>query len=210
MYTRKLDDELDVMYRFRFYAPNFESYPHNFGEEHVDFGGLTQQGNYVLSKHKFTKAEQIFYHRNYSQLREDDWKNVLIDWMPCSLQIVQISSEDKHVKLLNNHGRWTKERSGDAKSLSEVQNIIDQVKDCKTPWIITGDFNLTTDSEAFKLLKSEMKELVTENNFKTTLRDKDLVIDYIFVSKDINVKEFRLLDTKVSDHYPLVIEFDLV
>ena len=35
------------------------------------------------------------------------------------------------------------------------------------------------------------------------------VIDYIFVSKGITVKNFTVIDSDVSDHLPLLLEFTI-
>ncbi len=36
-----------------------------------------------------------------------------------------------------------------------------------------------------------------------------MVVDYIFVTDDVKVNDFKVVDTDVSDHFPLVLDFDI-
>lgn len=99
----------------------------------------------------------------------------------------------------------------------------------KMPIIITGDMNSTPDSEVVKHL--------TENNFLSASRDKAAVvygpnwtyhdywrvplaertlIDYIFVTKEIKVNNYRVIDDRsnngkgfISDHNPIISTIEL-
>ena len=37
----------------------------------------------------------------------------------------------------------------------------------------------------------------------------DSVDDYIFVNDKIKVNDFKVIKTDVSDHYPLILDFDI-
>ena len=61
-----------------------------------------------------------------------------------------------------------------------------------------------------------MSNLIDEYNIKTTrptfndgLDKGDLVCDYIFVNNKIKVNDFKVLDNNVSDHLPLLLDFDI-
>lgn len=206
---RILDTELDVVYRFKFFSPNYETYPYIFNGRKVDNGGLTQQGNYLLSKCKFISAEQIFYHRNYKQMREDDWYVIEKEWMPCSIQVVDLDTPRGMLRIINNHGLWTDGRMGDERTQHEIEVILKHVKSVDYPVIIAGDFNLLPESESFKILSSGIKELVTSNKtqFTAEMSGNKYVMDYIFMNGITKVKDFRVLDTDVSDHLPIIVEF---
>lgn len=36
------------------------------------------------------------------------------------------------------------------------------------------------------------------------------VCDYIFLSRDIFVVDFSVIDTDISDHFPLLLEFEIL
>lgn len=83
------------------------------------------------------------------------------------------------------------------------------------PVIITGDFNLFPDTESMTVFK-DFISLVDEYNIKTTRPksnelshlDRNL-IDYILVSKGVKINSFQVLDSDVSDHLSLVLDFDI-
>jgi endonuclease/exonuclease/phosphatase family metal-dependent hydrolase len=35
------------------------------------------------------------------------------------------------------------------------------------------------------------------------------VVDYVFVSKDVQVKNFEVVNNDISDHLPLILDFEL-
>ena len=58
-----------------------------------------------------------------------------------------------------------------------------------------------------------MRNLIRENNItstRTELYEKELrMADYIFVSPEVTVKDFKVLPDVVSDHSPLYMEFEI-
>jgi endonuclease/exonuclease/phosphatase family metal-dependent hydrolase len=42
-----------------------------------------------------------------------------------------------------------------------------------------------------------------------SLESGNNIVDYMFVSDGIQVKNFEVLQTGISDHLPLLLEFDL-
>jgi len=92
------------------------------------------------------------------------------------------------------------------------------------PVILTGDFNDTPDSQAVKNITDTSKDFYladsksiaaktegtswTFHDFGRLPEDRRPLIDYIFVSKDITVSDYRVLPDKlndifVSDHTPV-------
>lgn len=101
----------------------------------------------------------------------------------------------------------TPERELQTNRLLEIINKSDE------PQILVGDFNLDLNTEAIFKLESRMKNLIKENGVKLTRssRYKDYqtlpFADYIFTSKDIEIKTFEVLQDEVSDHLALLLEF---
>jgi len=95
------------------------------------------------------------------------------------------------------------------KQSGKVKTFLDSVSG---PKIVCGDLNLNINTKSLEILKKGMRELVTENNILSTRSSFYLKepkhADYMLVSKDIEVKEFKVLPNIVSDHLPLYLEFN--
>ena len=94
------------------------------------------------------------------------------------------------------------------------------------PIVIMGDFNVTTDNEAYKTLAysdsfSDAKSISitppkgrngTFNAFK--MKHQVYQIDYIFVNKKVKVNSYEVASPtydgrQVSDHYPVMVELEI-
>ena len=77
--------------------------------------------------------------------------------------------------------------------------------------ILTGDFNSQADSEVIKKLSEKLINTDKDPSRTTAVDDDEhgkfnFRKDYIFVSPDIKVTSFRILDSDASDHYPILAE----
>lgn len=204
---RYIDTELEVVYRFKFFGANFETYPYeSFGQKH-DFGGLVQEGNYILSKCRFLDTENIFYLKSYQQIR--DWNKEKIFDKPRSVQVTKIEKDMKTFQVINIHAQYDNKRRGSEKTLNHVKQILEIVKRSEIPTIIVGGFNLLPESEPIKEIEKYYQNVHRDFNVQETLVGKKQICDYVFVSNDIKIDSLHILNTKVSDHYPLVIDFEL-
>lgn len=147
------------------------------------------------------------------------------DWMENSdpinrdhhrkLQWFEVIVNNKKILLMNAH--LTHRPAGKMDSEKRIQQskiICDFMKMFDCPKILVGDFNLLPDTESINMIENAgMRNLVKEYDIKSTrteLYGKPLQFaDYIFVSKDIEVKDFKVLPDVVSDHSPLFLEFEV-
>jgi len=80
--------------------------------------------------------------------------------------------------------------------------------------VLAGDFNTTPDRGEIiyvdRMLKDAVKEISKENLYTYKERDgTEVLIDYIFLSPEIKVKEVYTINTKASDHLPLVADISI-
>jgi endonuclease/exonuclease/phosphatase family metal-dependent hydrolase len=61
----------------------------------------------------------------------------------------------------------------------------------------------------FKNLIKEFAIKSTRPDFKDDLDKWDNVVDYIFVDDKIKVNNFEVINTNISDHLPLILDFDI-
>lgn len=117
------------------------------------------------------------------------------------------------IHIFNMHGisRWPKTDSWEREAQSFL--VRDFMDKCSGPKILCGDFNLEPTTESVEMLKKGMRSLTDEYGIKTTrgrYREfDDHISDYMIVSPEIKVFDFQVPDIVVSDHLPLILDFEL-
>jgi endonuclease/exonuclease/phosphatase family metal-dependent hydrolase len=202
-----------------FFAPiwvlsKFEK--HNFhGKDHFlfDIQGNVEFGNYTKSKYPITKGQNIFVQNHFSYVT--DWSN----WPEedyRGFQVTDILVEGKELRLINYHGIWSRDKKGTEKTKEACETIKEFALSANEAVIICGDFNLFPDTNSIELLNQEFINLCNEYNIQSTRPETNElsntsrnIVDYIFVNKNVQVTNFEVIKSDVSDHLPLVIDFDL-
>jgi len=116
--------------------------------------------------------------------------------------------------IVNVHGLWQGSVKVDTEArLEQSKRIIDLANKIEGKKIICGDFNLEPHTESIKMIESlPMKNLIKEykvTSTRSSFYDKDVKFsDYVFVDYDVNVLNFQVLPDEVSDHLPLLLEFE--
>ncbi|MBI5733439.1 MAG: hypothetical protein HY973_00650 [Candidatus Kerfeldbacteria bacterium] len=168
-----------------------------------------------MSKFLIRQAYNYVYYGNYSY--DYDWSNWYKDDHARAVVVADIViKKDRVLRVLNNHGNYSKEKIDSPRSLKECQHIKQQAQLCKGPVIIAGDFNLHPNTQSIKILNKVFTNLTSKYKLESTLPINDgsvlqlkNVIDYIFANKQVIVKDFRVVKTSVSDHYSLILDFEL-
>ena len=212
-------DKATTDLKHSFYGPN--SVMQNFdmeefhGQEsfHFDLGGLAEMGNYTKSKYEVVKGQNIFlenhftYTTDHSNWPEEDYRAVLV---------TDLIIDEKPLRILNYHGIWTRGKLGNKKTLAACKKINALALEAKGKVVICGDFNLFPDTPSMKLFETSFVSLVDQFKIKTTrpnaneLNNLDRnVVDYIFVSRGVKVNKFEVIQLDVSDHLPLVLNFEI-
>jgi len=121
--------------------------------------------------------------------------------------------------IINIHGYWNPAPKSDVpERIEQSEKLIDFVKNQELPAILVGDFNLRMDTKSVAMFEENgFRNLVKESDAITTRtkyydikwRKIDKFADYIFVSKKLEVFDFKVMKDVVSDHSPLFIEFEI-
>lgn len=166
------------------------------------------QAIFVKKSVQFEKIEEFFVYR---------WKNAMENADPSTygvlVQQLGFLLDGKVFTVFNLHGHWVPKHKLDnparieqSTNIKKVMNKIDGAK------ILCGDFNLEPETESMKILEKGMRNLVTENGIQSTRTSfytwPVKFADYILVSPQVKVKNFEVLKDEVSDHSPLLLEFD--
>jgi len=214
-------DEATKNLEYSFFGPTWmvkDFHMKNFHQKasfDYDFGGYLTAGNYLKSRFEIIKKANIFVQEN-SQIKVTDWSK----WTTNQSKAVLLTDLQlphlKKLRILNYHGIWTKEKIGNDETLKACKKILSLAKEADYPTIILGDFNLFPDTPSMQVFFNDFVSLVDKYNIETTRpKSNELsnlkrnVVDYILVSRDIKVNSFAVPDSDVSDHLPLILDFEL-
>ena len=131
------------------------------------------------------------------------------------LQWFEIKLNNKKLLIMNVHLTHRPEGKKDSKKrVDQISTIINFMNTFDCPKILAGDFNLLPDTKCIEMLESYgLRNLIKKYDVRSTrteLYKKELrFADYIFVSPEIIVKDFKILQDIVSDHTPLCLDFDI-
>ena len=130
-----------------------------------------------------------------------------------NLQRLEFDYQEKTYSILNFHGMWNGQGKTDSPKRIEQSNIVrknfDEARGLK---ILCGDFNLNPDTESVNILAKDNVDLIKRYNVNSTrssyYKYEPKFADYVMVSPDVEIKDFKVLDDEVSDHLPLFVEFN--
>jgi endonuclease/exonuclease/phosphatase family metal-dependent hydrolase len=163
-------------------------------------------GNAILSKTPFLYQYAEFTRGQF----EADFDILDGDYNMRNLQHVIVEKEGKKVHVLNHHGHHLDQhKNGDEETLRQCKLIVDYIQKLEGSVILTGDFNLSPNSESLELLNAVLTNQCLTSSVTTTrtvLTYKTEVCDYIFTSPDLKVTRFEVLPDITSDHAALVVE----
>ncbi len=184
------------------------------GKMHRDFNGFVEQGNEIISKYPILNATNEFFHKNYSL--ELEWANFHTEDHPRCVQIAELDVNGKRMQILNLHGLYSRDKQDSERTIKQCTYVLDAAKRKDIPTIIVGDFNLFPDTKSIGILNKEFRNLIEEYKIVSTRpsfddgTDKgDNVVDFIFVHDQIKVNNFEVFETNISDHLPLILDFEI-
>lgn len=94
----------------------------------------------------------------------------------------------------------------------QILHLYKMIKLTDRPYIVAGDFNAFTGEDEIQLLMSasglQNADLKLQPSYPS--RNPKRHLDFILHSPKIKVTEFRMPRVQLSDHLPLVLDFDLL
>lgn len=151
------------------------------------------------------KIENIFIHGEKDSMIGNDAST-----MPRNLQTIKLKNEK--LTVFNYHGIWRPaSKSDDAERFVASEKIKNIIVSASGKRILCGDFNLSPETKSLEILEVGMKNMIKQFGIKSTrnshYKKENKFADYILVSPEIKVNEFKVINSEVSDHLPLFLEF---
>lgn len=171
--------------------------------------GTVEMGNAILSRYPFESTETIFTHGEYQEHHTalSNIENAR------NMQVVELKLDDQDLTVINHHAHWEKTPMGSEASVERMKIVAERARQVEGPLIFAGDLNLLPESKPIRLFDGWLEDLVAHSGATTTLsklgQPFDVVCDHIFVNEQIKVNDFAVKPATVSDHLPVVLEFDI-
>ncbi len=163
--------------------------------------GFGQFGNCILTRFPIVSNQSI------RLPNECERRSVLRYPERRGLQKAVVVTEIGQLTILNTH--WSL-HSRDRIESSGV--VADAAKEAKSPILLAGDFNAEDGSEEIIRLGNDagLVDLGFENRLLTFTADQPKVrIDYVWGSEKIQAFSLRVWKTQASDHFPVVVDFEI-
>lgn len=174
-------------------------------------------GNAVFYKPEIKFIDKkIIWMKPYEEL--SDPKDWLREDEPRCAVCVQLELNGKPTWVVSAHLAWGTGPEDRPYKVDQAKHLLTELQKLDKPLILSGDFNVTPETETSRMFNAIGRNLSVENKLTNTLdakyhRAKHLfpdgyAVDYIFVDPSIKVKSFRVIEeVSLSDHKGLLIEF---
>ncbi len=162
-------------------------YKYEENSQYMKFPIIRKQGNAVLSKNRIIAQRFHYLEKGMKKL------------------VIEIATEELTVFLVHLAlGGKTR-----LKQMVELHNLISNQK---KPFIVAGDFNVLWGNEEIELfLKASRLQNVNirkESTFPSWTPKKEL--DFILCSENIRIKDYKVIRTTLSDHLPILLDFEII
>jgi len=131
-----------------------------------------------------------------------------------------LSIDGKTISFLNTHLAWAKTTKEQPHQTQQGEILFNYLQTVPSPFIFSGDFNIDPEQPLIKKFNSLAKNLIDEYHIVNTLNPRKhraqvlfppgAAVDYIFVTEDLAVKNFAVLENEdISDHLGLTAEIEI-
>ncbi|MEK7539658.1 MAG: endonuclease/exonuclease/phosphatase family protein [Patescibacteria group bacterium] len=206
VYERTIDAlQMKIDLPYSVFAPAFLN---------VHAGKKIQKGNAVLSKFPLQQKNVIFFDHPFGE--EDDAGEYGQDFthLPRNLQHVEVQTGSTPLNVFNLQGIWGWDGLDNPRRKAMGEKILRAVQDLPHV-ILAGDFNINEPSELIQTMNQHLTNVFAGERVSSfNLPHKKhpgyatAVVDFIFVTPDIQVSSHSSPQIDISDHLPLIIEFE--
>ena len=147
---------------------------------------LNKQGNAILTNQPVISEKMHYFRQGVKRL------------------VIELELADFHVFLVHLSIKFRHRQY-------QLQDLHSMIKVCPKPVIVTGDFNVLWGDRELQLFLAAtgLKHANSNGQPSHPSRAPRRQLDYIFHSPQIRITDFQIPKIKLSDHAPLVCEFEI-
>lgn len=168
------------------------------------------QGNAILSKYKIEKVRTGYIQQPLEEIRS--YENEGRIYLECDYLI-----NEKLLTIGTTHCSYTDKFKKTPAKDQEFDKLLEFLKRKKENFVFCGDLNATPASPYIKKISEILKNISPNFSFNTwttkpfnhnNFCEKELNwrLDYIWGTEDIEMVKTEVLNTKLSDHLPIITE----
>lgn len=146
-------------------------------------------GNALISKYPIDKVQII---KIPDPIEKNE--NVFYESRSIIKSIIKVNGESYNV-LVSHFGLAESERKNATNTLLNCIENLDNV-------IFMGDLNMERENLNIQKIENKLKNCLISENYTYPSDNPKIKIDYIFVSKDMEIKDSQIINEVVSDHLP--------
>jgi len=173
-------------------------------------------GNAVLSKYPIVESDQIIL-KEFRPFTDKEFNNPeFFPDFPRSIVDASVDFNGKLLHVLSVHGAWTAPPTDTPDALRQAELIAKHLKSLKSPFLLGGDMNTTSDMQVIKIIETAAVNLLQGSGITYTthptmhkIAPRKLAVDYIFASKEFKKISIEAPEVLVSDHLPVVAELEM-
>jgi endonuclease/exonuclease/phosphatase family metal-dependent hydrolase len=198
--------------------PNFTPFFDAKSRDLTDEGPTPVEWGVLLGSCMFVKKSlKVELQENYPIVDATQAGSPLVEgWVRA--QHIKLKVQNRLLNIINFHGVSRPGTKLDTPArLLQSQKLLELIKNFGRPMVLCGDFNLYPNTQSIKILEEHLVNLIDKYKITNTRNeiswanypDKQHFADYAFVSNNIKVKNFEVPYNLVSDHLPMILEFEL-
>lgn len=173
-------------------------------------------GNAVLSKYNILESDQIVLKVQRPLTVEEFNDPKMFSEFPGSIVDASVDLEGKLVHVLSLHGAWTAPPADTLETLRQARLVASHLKSLEGPFVMGADMNTTPGMQVIRTIEEVAQNFMTGSGIKRTTHPevhkvayKELLVDYVFASKEFLRISINAPEVLVSDHLPVVAEVEL-
>jgi len=212
------DQELERRFRTMEILRKELGFPHNFFSSacyKIMDGAKLESGNAIFSKFPIASKETLFFDVSYGEKPTFEDPDGDYTYTPRNMQHAEIDLGSNKLNVFNLQGIWGFDPEDNERRLKTSEDIIKAIKNEENV-ILAGDFNVSENSKSIGNIEKYLKNIF-KNELKSSFNLKqktnpifaDLVVDFIFTSKNLQIVDHYCPQVDVSDHLPLVCVFEI-
>ena len=173
-------------------------------------------GNAVFSKYDILESKQVVL-RHGRPLAVPEFNDpAFFPEFPRSIIDASCDVQGRLIHVLSVHGAWTAPPMDTPETLRQAREIAEYLQGLNTPFIMGGDMNTTPDKEVIKIISTAANNLMADSGILRTTHPKvhkvaykELLVDYIFASKEFKRISVKAPEVLISDHLPVIAELEI-